>query len=122
MKPQRTQSKTYILITACRKKLFISALVPLCSLWLIFSTLSGCASTKEVKPSTSQENNPPVAASAAQENNPPVAASAAQENKAPEEQKNESLQPAEEPKQRHPDEEVLMPQVKKSLSQKPLPP
>jgi general secretion pathway protein D len=46
MKPQRTQSKTYIVITACREKLFISSFISLCSLWLILFSLSGCATTK----------------------------------------------------------------------------
>src|SRR5208283_29077 len=49
MKPQRTQSKIYNVITACIEKFFISAFIPLCSLWLILSALSGCASTKEAK-------------------------------------------------------------------------
>ncbi len=82
-----------------------------CILTIIISlVILGCASTKEVKPSASGEGNPQVATVATQE------------NKVPEEQKNQSLQPAEEPRQHRPDEEVLMPPIKKSLYQKQLAP
>ncbi len=104
MKPQRTQSKTYIVITACKKKFFISALIPLCSLWLIFSIVSGCASTKEGQPSVSGEGNPPAAGNITNEAN----------NAA-------TLQPAEQHQNKQQYEEVLMPEIKKYLTTKPLP-
>ncbi|MBF0558435.1 MAG: type II secretion system secretin GspD [Nitrospirae bacterium] len=67
----------------------------------------GCASTKEAKPVVSQEGNPPAAA---------------EEQKAPEEKKADLLQPVDETKQKkQQDEEILMPEMKKSLSHKPLP-
>ena len=76
----------------------------------IFIALFGCASTKEATPVASQESNPPAAAAVTQG------------DKVQEAKNAESLQPAEEPKRQRPDEEVLMPQIKKSLSEKPLPP
>ena len=80
---------------------FISFCLLLTSYFLLLTVLSGCASTKEVKPAASQESNPP---------------GGAQEIKAG------SLQPEEElkPRQKQ-DEEILIPEIKKSLSPKPLP-
>ncbi|MGD0281201.1 MAG: secretin N-terminal domain-containing protein, partial [Dissulfurispiraceae bacterium] len=82
----------------------------------ILIVFSGCASTKEAKPAASQESNPPAAAAG---------------NKINEGNNTELLQPLQEQqmqeqlqkqKQKQTDEELQMPEIKKSLSQKPLPP
>ncbi len=76
---------------------------------IISLVVFGCASTKEVKPSASGQDNQPAAASVTQG------------DKVQETKNIESLQPAEEPSQKRPDEDILMPQIKKSLYQKSLP-
>lgn len=86
------------------KKVLFSRIV---SLWLILIFSFGCAPAKEVKPEASQESGQPAAA--------------AQDN-APGGKEAELLQPSDETRHQTPDEEVSMPQIKKSLSQKPLPP
>ncbi|MBF0559533.1 MAG: type II secretion system protein GspD [Nitrospirae bacterium] len=72
----------------------------------ILMVFSGCASTKGAKPAASQEND---------------SQAAAQSDKVQDGKKTESLQSGEEPQQQKQDEEVLMPEMKKFLSPKPLP-
>ena len=86
-----------------KKYIFFSSFL---SCFLLLTLFSGCASTNAVKPAASQESNSQVAT---------------QENQVAGGENTASLQPTEGLKKQQQGEEVLMPEIKKSLSTKPLP-